>query len=55
MALTPLIGRFHEFSKTYVFQVHPKYKEKSWDLGKTLFWELVPCIEVTFFLKFHPI
>jgi hypothetical protein len=44
---------FSSFPKNLGFLVHPKLKGKSLDLGKNLFWELVPYVEVTLVSKFH--
>jgi hypothetical protein len=46
---------FSKFPQNLSFLVHPKSEGKSLDLGENLFWQLVPCVEVTLMSKFHPI
>jgi hypothetical protein len=44
---------FSSFPQNLGFLVHPKSEGKSLHLGKTLFWEFVPFVEMTLVSKFH--
>jgi hypothetical protein len=56
MSLAPLISRISPRSpQNLCFWVHLKSEEKSLDLRKNLFWELVSCAEVILVSKFHSI
>jgi hypothetical protein len=55
MALAPSIRWISPGSpKTYFFEFIQNQKE-NFGFGKTLFWKLIPYVEVTLVSKFHPI
>jgi hypothetical protein len=55
MALAPLISQISPcFLKAQFFEFIQNRKGNLW-IWENLFWELVPCVEVTFVSKFHPI
>jgi hypothetical protein len=44
---------FSRFPQNLVLQVHPKSEGKSFDLEKTYFRKVFPCVEVTLVSEFH--
>jgi hypothetical protein len=55
MALAPSISWFLLVPLKPRFFSSSKIRSKIFGFGKNLFWELVPCVEVTLESKFHPV
>jgi hypothetical protein len=55
MALAPLISWISPHSPKLRFLSSSKIGRKIVGFGKNLFWELVPCVEVTLVSNFYPI